>query len=89
MVAISLNMDQRVHPVIWSVNNLPMDCKMLVPVEKPLAGTLVISHNALIYLNQSVPPYGVSLNSITDVSTGFPLSMLKHFLKMYSFFDML
>lgn len=73
MVAISLNMDQKVHPVIWSVNNLPMDCKMLVPVSKPLAGTLVVSHNALIYLNQSVPPYGVSLNSLTDISTGFPL----------------
>ncbi|KAF6215178.1 hypothetical protein GE061_009929, partial [Apolygus lucorum] len=75
MVAISLNMDQKVHPVIWSVNNLPMDCTALVPVAKPLAGTLVISHNALIYLNQSVPPYGVSLNSITEVSTGFPLKV--------------
>ncbi|XP_014260039.1 cleavage and polyadenylation specificity factor subunit 1 [Cimex lectularius] len=75
MVAISLNMDQKVHPVIWSVNNLPMDCFSLVPVAKPLAGTLVLSHNALIYLNQSVPPYGVSLNSITEVSTGFPLKV--------------
>lgn len=33
-----------------------------------------MSHNALIYLNQSVPPYGVSLNSIADHSTSFPLS---------------
>uniref|UniRef100_T1HLS2 Cleavage and polyadenylation specificity factor subunit 1 n=1 Tax=Rhodnius prolixus TaxID=13249 RepID=T1HLS2_RHOPR len=75
MVAISLNMDQKVHPVIWSVNNLPMDCSKLVPVAKPLAGTLVLSNNALIYLNQSVPPYGVSLNSITEISTGFPLKV--------------
>ena len=30
--------------------------------------------NSLIYLNQSVPPYGVSLNSLTDVSTEFLLS---------------
>ncbi|KAL1123917.1 hypothetical protein AAG570_001687 [Ranatra chinensis] len=75
MVAISLNMDQKVHPVIWSVNNLPLDCISLVAVSRPLAGTLVLSHNALIYLNQSVPPYGVSLNSVTDVSTNFPLKV--------------
>lgn len=36
-----------------------------------------MSHNALIYLNQSVPPYGVSLNSIADHSTSFPLSESK------------
>lgn len=29
--------------------------------------------NSLIYLNQSVPSYGVSLNSIADHSTSFPL----------------
>lgn len=75
MVAISLNIQQRVHPVIWSVTNLPMDCTQIIPVRKPLGGTLIMSVNALIYLNQSVPPYGVSLNSITDVSTSFPLKV--------------
>ena len=30
--------------------------------------------NSLLYLNQSIPPYGVSLNSITERSTAFPLS---------------
>lgn len=30
--------------------------------------------NSLIYLNQSVPPYGVSLNSIASYTTNFPLS---------------
>ncbi|RZF44304.1 hypothetical protein LSTR_LSTR006854 [Laodelphax striatellus] len=73
MVAISLNIQQRVHPVIWSVTNLPLDCTQVVPVSKPLGGTLIMSVNALIYLNQSVPPYGVSLNSVTDVSTTFIL----------------
>lgn len=75
MVAISLNIQQRVHPVIWSVSNLPMDCTQSIPVRKPLGGTLIFSVNALIYLNQSVPPYGISLNSITDVSTNFPLKI--------------
>lgn len=30
--------------------------------------------NSLFYLNQSQPPYGVSLNSITGNSTDFLLS---------------
>lgn len=74
MVAISLNIAQKVHPIIWSVAHLPFDCVRAVPVRKPLGGTLIMSVNALIYLNQSVPPYGVSLNSIAETSTNFPLS---------------
>uniref|UniRef100_A0A1B6G369 Cleavage and polyadenylation specificity factor subunit 1 n=3 Tax=Proconiini TaxID=565685 RepID=A0A1B6G369_9HEMI len=75
MVAISLNIQQRVHPVIWSVSNLPMDCTQALAVRKPLGGTLIFAINSLIYLNQSVPPYGISLNSVTDVSTSFPLKI--------------
>lgn len=74
MAAISLNLQQKVHPIIWSVANLPFDCVKAVPIKKPLGGTLIFSVNALIYLNQSIPPYGVSVNSITDTSTSFPLS---------------
>ena len=74
MVAISLNIQQKVHPIIWSVSNLPFDCYQAVPVKKPLGGTLIISVNSLIYLNQSIPPYGVSLNSLAETSTNFPLS---------------
>ncbi|XP_043282051.1 cleavage and polyadenylation specificity factor subunit 1 isoform X2 [Venturia canescens] len=73
MVAISLNIQQRVHPIIWSVSNLPFDCVQAVPVKKPLGGTLIMAVNSLIYLNQSIPPYGVSLNSLSDASTNFPL----------------
>uniref|UniRef100_A0A8D8U9P9 Cleavage and polyadenylation specificity factor subunit 1 n=1 Tax=Cacopsylla melanoneura TaxID=428564 RepID=A0A8D8U9P9_9HEMI len=73
MVSVSLNIQQRVHPVIWSVSNLPFDCIQALPVRKPLGGTLILTNNALIYLNQSIPPYGVSLNSIADTSTSFPL----------------
>ncbi|KAJ9585289.1 hypothetical protein L9F63_002919 [Diploptera punctata] len=75
MVAISLNIQQKVHPIIWSVSNLPFDCSQAIPVRKPLGGTLIMAINALIYLNQSVPPFGVSLNSINDVSTNFPLKV--------------
>lgn len=73
MVAISINIQQKVHPVIWSVSNLPFDCTQAVPIKKPLGGTLIFAMNSLIYLNQSIPPYGVSLNSVADTSTSFPL----------------
>ncbi|XP_051173959.1 cleavage and polyadenylation specificity factor subunit 1 [Leptopilina boulardi] len=73
MVAISLNIQQKVHPIIWSVSNLPFDCCQAVPVKKPLGGTLIMAVNSLIYLNQSIPPYGISLNSLADTSTNFPL----------------
>ncbi|XP_058460280.1 cleavage and polyadenylation specificity factor subunit 1 [Malaya genurostris] len=73
MVALSLNIQQRVHPVIWTVNSLPFDCLQAVTISKPIGGCLILSVNAVIYLNQSVPPYGVSLNSIADHCTNFPL----------------
>lgn len=34
--------------------------------------------NSLLYLNQSVPPYGVSLNSQTNGTTAFPLRKHSH-----------
>lgn len=76
MAAVSLNLQQKVHPVIWSVANLPFDCVRAVPIKKPIGGTLIMSVNALIYLNQSIPPYGVSLNSLAETCSNFPLSKL-------------
>ncbi|XP_057671339.1 cleavage and polyadenylation specificity factor subunit 1 [Diorhabda carinulata] len=73
MSAISLNLQQRVHPIIWSVANLPFDCVKAVPIKRPIGGTLILAVNSLIYLNQSIPPYGVSLNSIAETSSNFPL----------------
>ncbi|XP_044171683.1 cleavage and polyadenylation specificity factor subunit 1-like [Acropora muricata] len=73
LIAVSLNLSQRTHPVVWSLNNLPFDCSQVLAVPKPIGGVLICATNSLLYLNQSVPPYGVSLNSIADNSTDFPL----------------
>ncbi|XP_071785220.1 cleavage and polyadenylation specificity factor subunit 1-like isoform X1 [Asterias amurensis] len=73
MVALSLNLGQKVHPVIWALNGLPYDCVHVCAVPKPIGGVLLLAVNSLLYLNQSIPPYGVSLNSITERSTAFPL----------------
>ncbi|XP_022802134.1 cleavage and polyadenylation specificity factor subunit 1-like [Stylophora pistillata] len=76
LVAVSLNLSQRTYPVVWSLNNLPFDCSQVLAVPKPIGGVLVCATNSLLYLNQSVPPYGVSLNSIAEHSTDFPLNDL-------------
>ncbi|XP_041375883.1 cleavage and polyadenylation specificity factor subunit 1-like isoform X2 [Gigantopelta aegis] len=73
IVAISLNLQQKVHPVIWSLGSLPFDCFMALAIPKPIGGVLVFAVNSLLYLSQSVPPYGVSLNSFVDISSSFPL----------------
>ncbi len=46
--------------------SLPFDCVRALPVPKPVGGVLVFSANALHYLNQGIPPYGVSVNAIGD-----------------------
>lgn len=73
IVAISLNIPEKVHPIIWSLSSLPFDCLQCMPVPKPIGGVLVFAVNSLLYLNQSVPPYGVSLNSIAATCSAFPL----------------
>ncbi|XP_063370441.1 cleavage and polyadenylation specificity factor subunit 1 [Cydia amplana] len=73
MAGVSLNMSARVHPVIWATSGLPFDCLRAVPIQRPLGGCLIMAVNSLIYLNQSVPPYGVSLNSVATHTTNFPL----------------
>lgn len=72
-MAISLNIQQHVHPVIWSLDSLPYDCQKVIAVARPIGGVLIMAVNSLIYLNQSVPPFGVALNSIAKTLTNFPL----------------
>ncbi|KAH9502918.1 Cleavage and polyadenylation specificity factor subunit 1 [Bulinus truncatus] len=73
IVAISLNIQQKVHPIIWSQASLPFDCFSIAAIPKPIGGVLIFAVNSLLYLNQSVPPFGVSLNSIAESSSAFPL----------------
>nr|KAI8762317.1 cleavage and polyadenylation specificity factor subunit 1 [Biomphalaria glabrata] len=75
IVAISLNIQQKVHPIIWSQTSLPYDCFSVAAVPKPIGGVLIFAVNSLLYLNQSVPPFGVSLNSIAEASSQFPLKV--------------
>jgi cleavage and polyadenylation specificity factor subunit 1 len=73
MVALSINLIDETHPVIWQMAGLPYDSCALFPIPKPLGGSLLFAANSLIYLDQSVPPYGVALNSLPLGCTNFAL----------------
>jgi len=45
----------------------------VIAVSRPIGGVLIMAVNSLIYLNQSVPPFGIALNSIAKTLTNFPL----------------
>ena len=77
MVTLSINLTQKVHPIIWSVNSLPYDCFKAVAVPRPVGGVLIFASNSLIYLNQSVPPFAVSVNGFNESCTAFPMEPQK------------
>ncbi|GMR47599.1 hypothetical protein PMAYCL1PPCAC_17794, partial [Pristionchus mayeri] len=73
IMGVSINARERQQAVVWQMSGLPMDCYRMHSIPSPLGGALVVGTNQVIYLNQSVPPCGVSLNSCTDAFTKFPL----------------
>ena len=72
-VVLSLNPSERSHPVVWKSPNLPYDCFRLQTVPKPIGGCLVFTPSTIIWLDQSAPPCGVSVNSMMPKNTGFKI----------------
>ena len=55
IIALSINLLDHSHPVIWQVSGLPYDCCACYAVPKPLGGLMVYAANSMIYLDQSGP----------------------------------
>lgn len=53
---VSLDVTQNKYPVLYRVDGLPYNCTKLQPIPKPLGGLLVVSDNALIYMDQATTP---------------------------------
>lgn len=77
-LALSLNLTQRTHPIIWPVDKLPSDCLRCYAVPPPIGGVLLFALNSLIYINQSVPSYGVSLNSMAKQASSYPFKSMEY-----------
>ncbi|KNC84697.1 hypothetical protein SARC_03102 [Sphaeroforma arctica JP610] len=73
IIALSLNLVDHQQHVIWHVTDLPYDLRRIQLVPEPLGGLILLGTNSMVYLNQSTPAYGVSLNSNMDGCTKFPL----------------
>ncbi|KAL4102467.1 hypothetical protein PRIC1_006212 [Phytophthora ramorum] len=76
LTVISINMNTRLHPKIWTVKNLPSDCFRLIPCRAPLGGVVVLSANAFLYFNQT-QFHGLATNVFANKTvnqTVFPLS---------------
>ncbi|KAF1792831.1 Cleavage/polyadenylation specificity factor, A subunit, C-terminal [Phytophthora cactorum] len=76
LTVISINMNTRLHPKIWTVKNLPSDCFRLIPCRAPLGGVVVLSANALLYFNQT-QFHGLATNVFANKTVNqsvFPLS---------------
>lgn len=76
-VALSLNLNQKTHPIIWPVDKLPSDVIKCLAVPPPIGGILLFGVNSLIYINQSVPSHGVSLNSIAKATSSYPFKSME------------
>ncbi|KAI9321430.1 CPSF A subunit region-domain-containing protein [Dichotomocladium elegans] len=72
VVVISLDLTAKIYPIIYSVDNLPYDCRKLVAMPKPVNGFLVLASNSILHLAQGSPGVGVAVNGYTKMSTDFP-----------------
>lgn len=75
ILAVSLNIKDRVHAVIWNLGNLPNTINQCHSLPAPVGGACLFGSNEIIYLNQAVPPCGLALNSDVDDFTRFPFSV--------------
>lgn len=75
LTVISINMNTRLHPKIWTVKNLPSDCFRLIPCRAPVGGVVVLSANAILYFNQT-QFHGLATNVFAEKTVNqalFPL----------------
>ncbi|CAG8591653.1 23817_t:CDS:10, partial [Racocetra persica] len=73
LVVVSLDISQKVYPVIYSMDKLPHSCVKLIPIQKPVGGILIITANAIIHVDQSSPGIGIAVNGYAMSTTDFPL----------------
>ncbi|KAG2221910.1 hypothetical protein INT45_013246, partial [Circinella minor] len=72
VVVISLDLSNKIYPIIYSLDHLPYDCRRLVAMPKPVNGLLVISANSILHVSQGSPGVGVAVNGYTKTVTDFP-----------------
>lgn len=78
IMAVSLNITQKVYPITWSLTSLPSHCTQALAVPKPTGGVVVFAGNSLLCLNQSMPAYDVALKELTTAPPPSPCTPEGH-----------
>ncbi|RIB01623.1 CPSF A subunit region-domain-containing protein [Gigaspora rosea] len=73
LVVVSIDISQKLYPVIYSMDKLPHSSVKLIPIQKPVGGILIITANAIIHVDQSSPGIGIAVNGYATSTTDFPL----------------
>ncbi|KAI8813010.1 CPSF A subunit region-domain-containing protein, partial [Cladochytrium replicatum] len=53
LIVVSLDLEKKAYPVLYSAENLPYNCYKLCSIPAPVRGILVFSPNAIMYLEQT------------------------------------
>ena len=66
LLTISIAVEERSSPIIWSQKHLPYSCFRILPVPEPIGGALVFSPDMVLYFNQSSNCVGKKMSSYAD-----------------------
>ncbi|GLD92415.1 hypothetical protein PINS_up000948 [Pythium insidiosum] len=76
LTVLSINLNTRLHPKIWTVQNLPSDCFRLIPCRTPVGGVVILSANAILYFNQT-QFFGLATNRFAEMTVNQGLYSLQ------------
>jgi hypothetical protein len=72
---ISLDLQRKHYPIIWTVKNLPSTSYQLIPLQEPVGGAMVIGYESMIHVNQKAT-YGISLSDFSKLEENhLPVSL--------------
>lgn len=72
----TLDLVTRKYPIITTVEGLPHDCFSVLPCDSSLGGAVIISANALIYVDQASRKTALPVNGWASRITDMPLQVL-------------
>ncbi|TDL22024.1 hypothetical protein BD410DRAFT_828742 [Rickenella mellea] len=77
LLIFTIDLVTRKYPIITSVDNLPYDCISIIPCAPSLGGVIVMSCNAIIYIDQSTRRVTLPVNGWASRVTDLPLLPLR------------
>ena len=73
-MVFTMDLDQKESTAILSVDHLPYDLFMVIPLPSPIGGVLLIGDNELIHIDQAGKSNGVAVNMFAKQCSSFGLA---------------